>query len=208
MTYDPNDPFADDSPIEMPEEAKSKTRKKPRDLNTPFTTRFEKEGWTVGLVERVVPSRKFDPNLRVMVESGAATKVDLFGFADWVGFCRWLKGTTYLQVCVKGDICNRLKKATTEDASKLKSVVRDRAGKTTRKIPNQNRVAVLTDLLLAGNRFWIVGLEKGIKHWELTICDINLEVIQRIQRGEKMTVANLPKADYRKVTPPTQEKLI
>lgn len=187
--------FLDDTPTATDTAPTTKRkRSKPANFSDTFGNLMDRHGFHYGLVERTVQGSRWNPETQTREVMAAASKRDLFGFADYVALHRDLPGTTYVQVCRVSDMTTRLKSACTHDASELPG----RKGK--KPQTNENRVAVLTDLLLAGNRFWIVGFEKGDpKHgqradrWYSTVVDVTLDVLRMVQSGERVTVAKLPK---------------
>ena len=188
------DPFGDSlraTPTDYegaPETApKAKKRAKPANFTDATNRLFERRGFHVGPVEQTVMHTKWNRD-ESRSELYGSSKRDLFGFADFVVVHRDLPGTTYVQVCRKGDMSTRIRSACTHDAAEL--AANKRTGK--KPVQNANRVAVLTDLLLAGNRFWVLGFEKVGNRWQPTIVDVNLDVIRLLQSGARPVVSKLP----------------
>lgn len=107
-------------------------------------------------------------------------KSDLWGFGDALTFSPALRGSVIVQVTGRSGIGAHIRAAVTNDSG-------DRY--------NANRGVVLVNWLLAGNRFWVIGWEKPGRLWVPTIIDVNLKVVEQVQKGERLVIAGLPRVE-------------
>ena len=172
------------TPPDKPAKAK---RTKPANYSEPVTRLFERAGYHVALVERAIAQTRWNKD-EGRAELTGTSKRDLWGFGDYLAVSRAGYGAVIVQVCAQAHITNRVRSACSNDAADLAD--NKRTGK--KPVINANRVSVLTDWLLAGNRFLVIGFAKEKGRWVPTIVEVSLDVVRRVQDGERISVAKLP----------------
>lgn len=176
--YDPKSPQFEPPP--EPEVKSKKRGGKNVDLNPHTANFFAKRGFCHDRVDRYERRMRFDQSLGRVVDEGGYYR-DLFGFMDSVAFRRDIKGVYAIQTTSKQGLSAHIRSAITNQ----------KEGDSR----NPNRGFSLVHWLLAGNRFFVFGWEKPRHRWEVCVVEVTLEVVEAVQKGERLKLAGMIRRD-------------